>query len=77
MRIKRRFGDVVANIVDECTDAYTIPKPPWKDRKEKYIEHIAHASKSTRLVSASDKLHNARSIQTLNLRNLHSLTGEE
>jgi len=60
--IKRRFGEVVANIVDECTDAYTIPKPPWKERKERYIKHIARASKSAQLVSAADKLHNAGSI---------------
>jgi GTP pyrophosphokinase len=60
--IRARFGDDVANIVDECTDAYTIPKPPWKERKEEYISHIFQASRSARLVSASDKLHNARSI---------------
>jgi GTP pyrophosphokinase len=60
--IRKRFGDVVANIVDECTDAYTIPKPPWRERKEKYIAHVSVASRSARLVSAADKLHNARSI---------------
>ena len=60
--IRIRFGDDVANIVDECADAYTIPKPPWKERKEEYISHIAQASASARLVSAADKLHNARSI---------------
>ena len=26
--IRERFGDRVANIVEGCTDAYTIPKPP-------------------------------------------------
>ena len=30
--IRGRFGDRVAHIVDGCTDAYTIPKPPWKAR---------------------------------------------
>jgi (p)ppGpp synthase/HD superfamily hydrolase len=60
--IKSRFGDNVAEIVNDCTDAYVVPKPPWRERKEKYIEHIAQASKSARLVSAADKLHNARSI---------------
>src|SRR3954470_10900241 len=28
-----RFGEAVAAIVDGCTDAETIPKPPWKERK--------------------------------------------
>ena len=37
-------------------------KPPYKQRKEAYIAHVASSSPSTRLVSASDKLHNARSI---------------
>jgi GTP pyrophosphokinase len=33
-------------------------------RKEAYIAHIAHATPSVRLVSAADKLHNARAILT-------------
>lgn len=60
--IRTRFGDSVADIVKGCTDAVTIPKPPWKKRKEDYIAHIAEAPPTVRLVSASDKLHNARSI---------------
>lgn len=60
--IRRRFGDTVTDIVDGCTDADTIPKPPWRQRKEEYIAHIPTASSSVRLVSASDKLHNVRSI---------------
>ena len=40
----------------------TIPKPPWQRRKEDYIAHVPKASASVRLVSASDKLHNARAI---------------
>ncbi|NER48515.1 MAG: HD domain-containing protein [Symploca sp. SIO1A3] len=60
--IRRRFGDTVTDIVDGCTDADTIPKPPWRQRKEAYIASIPTASSSVRLVSASDKLHNARSI---------------
>ena len=51
-----------AAIVDGCSDAETLPKPPWRERKEAYVAHIAHASPSVRLVSAADKLHNARSI---------------
>lgn len=60
--IRRRFGDAVTAIVDGCTDAETIPKPPWRQRKEAYIAHIPTASPSVILVSAADKLHNARSI---------------
>jgi len=60
--MRRRFGDTVVEIVDGCTDAETIPKPPWQERKGAYIAHIREASASVRLVSAADKLHNARSI---------------
>ena len=60
--IRRRFGDRVTEIVDGCTDSETVPKPPWKERKLAYIAHLAGASASVRLVSAADKLHNARSI---------------
>jgi (p)ppGpp synthase/HD superfamily hydrolase len=60
--IRRRFGDAVVLIVDGCTDAEAIPKPPWKERKEQYIARLSHASPSILLVSAADKLHNARAI---------------
>jgi (p)ppGpp synthase/HD superfamily hydrolase len=60
--IRHRFGDAVADIVQGCTDAVTIPKPAWQKRKEDYIAHVPMASASVRLVSASDKLHNARAI---------------
>lgn len=60
--IRRRFGDTVTEIVDGCTDAETIPKPPWRQRKETYIAHIPTATRSVLFVSSADKLHNARSI---------------
>ena len=60
--IRERFGDEVAAIVQECSDTDRTPKPPWRERKEAYIEHLAGAAPSARLVSAADKLHNARAI---------------
>jgi (p)ppGpp synthase/HD superfamily hydrolase len=60
--VRRRFGSRVAKVVDGCTDADTYPKPPWRDRKEKYIRHLKNADADTRLVSAADKLNNVRSI---------------
>ncbi|HEY0756551.1 MAG TPA: HD domain-containing protein [Ktedonobacteraceae bacterium] len=60
--IRRRFGEKVVTIVNGCTDADTLPKPPWHERKQRYIEHLASASPSILLVSAADKLHNARSL---------------
>ena len=60
--IRARFGEVVAEIVEGCTDTDVTPKPPWRERKEAYIEHAKDASRSVLLVSASDKLHNGRAI---------------
>jgi (p)ppGpp synthase/HD superfamily hydrolase len=60
--VRRRFGKRVEKIVDDCTDAYTEPKPPWRERKETYIARLRHADAGSRLVSAADKLNNVRSI---------------
>jgi GTP pyrophosphokinase len=60
--IRDRFGDRTADIVWGCSDTDEYPKPPWKARKTAYIEHVKTTGSSERLVSAADKLHNARSI---------------
>ena len=60
--IERRFGKRVAQMVWDCTDADTIPKPPWRERKEKYLAHLPSASADSRVIAAADKVHNAREI---------------
>ena len=60
--VRRQFGNRVAKIVDGCTDSDTMPKPPWRERKEAYLRHLKNADADTRLVSAADKLNNVRSI---------------
>lgn len=60
--VRARFGDRVATIVQGCTDAYTIPKPPWKQRKIDYLALLRESGDDIRLVSAADKLHNVRTI---------------
>jgi (p)ppGpp synthase/HD superfamily hydrolase len=60
--LRRQFGARVAKIVDGCTDSFTEPKPPWRERKENYLRHLKKADAETRLVSAADKLNNVRSI---------------
>jgi (p)ppGpp synthase/HD superfamily hydrolase len=60
--VRRRFGSRVARIVEGCTDADTCPKPPWRERKEKYIARLKKENADTLLVSAADKLNNIRSI---------------
>lgn len=65
--IRRNFGEEVARIVDECSDTDEIPKPPWFERKDAYIQHLGEVGEDTLLVSVADKLDNARSM----LRDYH------
>ena len=60
--IQDGFGPRVAGIVRACTDADTQPKPPWRARKEAYLAHLDGEGPDALLVSAADKLHNARTI---------------
>ncbi|MDX2153977.1 MAG: HD domain-containing protein [Bryobacteraceae bacterium] len=63
--ILAQFGERVLTMVEGCTDA--VPdqagvKPPWRARKVAYLEHLAHTPAEALLISACDKLHNARAI---------------
>jgi (p)ppGpp synthase/HD superfamily hydrolase len=60
--IGERFGEGVARIVADCTDADRHPKPPWRERKEAYVAHLAEVPEASLRVSLADKLHNARAI---------------
>jgi (p)ppGpp synthase/HD superfamily hydrolase len=60
--IRDRYGTVVADIVDECTDSHGNPKPPWRRRKEEYVRGLGDASSGALLVSLADKLDNTRSM---------------
>ncbi len=61
-QIVDRFGDRVARIVRECTDADTVPKPPWLERKRAYIAHLGETESDVLIVSLADKFHNATSL---------------
>jgi hypothetical protein len=65
--IRNRFGDRVADIVHACSDSVANTaagqqKDDWRTRKMRYKEHLKTVDRETRLVSLSDKVHNARSI---------------
>ncbi|WP_121456557.1 HD domain-containing protein [Azonexus fungiphilus] len=63
--IREQFGERVLSMVEACTDG--IPdakgvKAPWRERKEKYLDHLGATATDALLVSAADKLYNARAI---------------
>jgi (p)ppGpp synthase/HD superfamily hydrolase len=60
--LAERFGSRVANIVRGCSDSEALPKPPWRERKERFVAGLGRASRSARLVCAADKLDNARAL---------------
>jgi (p)ppGpp synthase/HD superfamily hydrolase len=64
--IEQRFGPRVMKLVVACTDTPADyiggPKPPWRDRKIAYLDHIRSAGPKGSIVSLADKLDNARAI---------------
>ena len=60
--IRDQFGRDVAAIVEACSDTDVFPKPPWRKRKEEYIEHLRTAPPPVLRVSLADKLNNLRTI---------------
>jgi len=60
--IRARYGPAVAEIVADCTDAWTEPKPAWRPRKEAYLAALPSKPRGSLLVSLADKTHNAGAI---------------
>lgn len=56
------FGPEVLRIVEVCTQIDAGPKPSWRARREAYLDRLGTEDRAALLVSASDKLHNARAI---------------
>jgi (p)ppGpp synthase/HD superfamily hydrolase len=63
--IEANFGKEVAKIVEGCTDSFeedSNKKQEWEVRKKSYIDRLRKEPEGTLLVSAADKLYNARAI---------------
>lgn len=61
--VEQRFGARVARLVCALSDSVAAAeKPPWAVRKERYLARLRHEPSEVKLISAADKLHNARSI---------------
>lgn len=57
-QLEARFGPRVSGLVLHLSDSTGIPKPPWRERKERYLAHLRGMPAEVKLVSAADKLHN-------------------
>lgn len=63
--IEYNFGRGVARMVEGLSDTFAdIPeeKEPWEERKRAYIDRLEHESREIQLISAADKLYNARAL---------------
>ena len=78
--ISALVGSDVTAIIVSCSDTSEDPKPPWRDRKEKYLVHLREMISQPKLdpailVALADKVHNAET--TANMVLLDGLTAEE
>jgi (p)ppGpp synthase/HD superfamily hydrolase len=63
--IEHNFGSNVARMVEGLSDSLTEDpdnKQSWPERKQAYIERLRNEPADVRLISAADKLYNARAI---------------
>lgn len=66
--IAERFGPEVARLIEALSDSLADTdagdvKAPWPERKQQYLAHLVDVDERVALVSACDKLHNARAIE--------------
>lgn len=60
--IRERFGERVARIVAGCTQGSGEGEDAWDERRRRYVESLPEKDEDVLLVSAADKLHNARAM---------------
>lgn len=60
--IRERFGERVARIVAGCTQGSGGDEDRWDERRDRYVESLPEKDEDVLLVSAADKLHNARAM---------------
>lgn len=63
--IEEQFGARVSDLVLACSEVTAqvdAPRPTWLTRKMEYLDRVATKDAAVLLISAADKLHNARSV---------------
>ena len=67
VEIREKFGPRVEHIVRSCSDSLTETeeeKASWRERKAAHLKHLRESDQDMLIVTAADKLHNARAIAT-------------
>ena len=64
LMLRALIDQPVVDIVVACSDTQKFPKPPWRERKEKYLRHLREMIAEPEvnpviLVALADKVHNA------------------
>lgn len=63
--VRHNFGDEVARMVSGLSDTFSVDahdKEPWPERKRAYVERLRREPADVQLISAADKLYNARTM---------------
>ena len=63
--VERNFGDNVARMVAGLSDSFSADanqKESWPERKQAYVERLRGEPREVQLISAADKLYNARTV---------------
>ena len=64
--LRAHFGARVLSLIETATDTppgyIGGPKPPWKERRLRYLDHVRRTSPSELRVTVADKVDNVRSL---------------
>ena len=64
-KIRCNFGSEVARMVEGLSDTFAedaSQKESWEERKQAYVDRLKDESQDVQLISAADKLYNARTV---------------
>ncbi len=61
-RIREQFGPGVADLVLQLSDSTGSPKPPWEERKKRFLDSLRMASLPVQRIVLCDKIDNLRQL---------------
>jgi (p)ppGpp synthase/HD superfamily hydrolase len=61
-RIREQFGTQVADLVLQLSDSAGFPRPPWEERKKRFLDSLRTASLAVQRIVLCDKIDNLRQL---------------